>query len=224
MSILNRIANLAKASLHEVLDKLENPVMMTGQYLRDLENDIQKAEEMLKEQRMAVNINERKSAEALQTAKHNEAKALTALEAGDELTARQAAAAKIQYEEEANKYAQAAKEAQGRVVELQLRLKEGKEEYAKLKEKRNELAERAKKVEANAPFERNNSFKPTNLGGAAARGFERMEEKILEWEARSQVNGSNYSSAPGGPSATTDPAVQEELERLKDQLSSRNQV
>lgn len=44
MSLLKRISTITKAALHEGLNKLENPVLLTGQYLRDLENDIAKAE------------------------------------------------------------------------------------------------------------------------------------------------------------------------------------
>ncbi|WP_410771099.1 PspA/IM30 family protein [Fontibacillus sp. BL9] len=221
MSLFNRIANLTKASLHEVLNKLEDPVIMTGQYLRNLEDDIRIAENMLKEQQMNASIRLRKSEDAAKAAKESELRALSALEAGDEAGAKVAAAAKIHYEEQSQQYATEAKEAQDRVAELEYRLKEGKEEHARLKEKRNELAARARKVEEHEQMERPNFSRGMDYG-AAARGFERMEEKILEWEAGTQLSGQSYAGS-GANSATNsedNAAVAEELQRMKDQLAS----
>lgn len=219
MSLFDRISNLTKATLHEALNKLENPVLMTGQYLRNLEEDLQTAEKLLKEQRMNVSIQERKQQDALETARYNEAQALAALEAGDDVKARVAAAAKIRHEELAEQYGEEASHARSQVVELEIRLEEGKQEYDRLKEKRNELASRARKVEEQNQAQRPNVSHGLEAG-AAARGFERMEEKILEWEARTQLRGTttglDSTSTPADNSAVND-----ELQRLKDQLNGR---
>ncbi|WP_018749935.1 PspA/IM30 family protein [Paenibacillus sanguinis] len=223
-SLFDRIANLTKASLHEVLNKMEDPVLMTGQYLRNLEEDIDTAEKMIKEQQIAATVQERKSADIAHLAKQCEVRALTALENGDEVTARHAAAEKIRYEEQAQHYANEAKEAHDRVAELEVRLAEGKAEYARLKEKRNELAARARKAQVKSETKRPN-FSYGIESGDAARGFERMEEKILDWETRQEVAGSatHYGSAGSASGdATQSAAVNEELERLKEQLSSRH--
>ena len=223
-SIFDRIANLAKASIHEVLNKMEDPVVMTGQYLRNLEDDLNNMEKMIKEQQMNAAVQERKSADIAHLAKQSEIRALTALESGDEATAQHAAAEKLRYEEQAQQYAAAASEARERVKELELRLEEGKAEYDRLKEKRNELAARARKAQ-----ERKAEQKPSISrgieSGTAARGFERMEEKILEWEASGQLSGSGYGTSPaaaGTDAGIPTPAVNAELERLKQQLSARH--
>lgn len=225
MSLLNRIANITKASLHEVLNKLENPVMMTGQYLRNLEEDLRIAENMLREQRIAASVAERKSTESAQAAKQSELQALSALEAGDEAGARVNAAAKIRYEELAEKHSVDAAEAKERIAELEIRLEEGKAEFERLKQKRQELAERARKVEEREQLQRPNISHGLDYG-AAAKGFERMEEKILEWEAGAEVSGRSYTAGSGNPvtgtSASDSAAVAEELQRMKDQLASRD--
>lgn len=221
-SVFDRIANLAKASIHEVLNKLEDPVLMTGQYLRNLEDDIAAAEKMIKEQQMTATVQDRKSTDIAHLAKQSEIRALTALEQGDEVTARHAAAEKIRYEEQAQQYAKEAQEARDRVAELEIRLAEGKAEFTRLKEKRNELAARARKAQVKAEAERPN-FSRGIESGAAARGFERMEEKILNWEAQQEVSAS-YGNASGVADAggTQSSAVNDELERLKEQLSNRH--
>lgn len=223
MSLFDRISNLTKATLHEALNKLEDPVLMTGQYLRNLEEDLRVAEKLLREQRMNVSIQERKQQDALESARYSEAQALAALEAGDDVKARAAASGKIRHEELAEQYGEEASQARSRVVELEIRLEEGKQEYARLKEKRNELAARARKVDEQAKVQRPN-FSYGLDTGAAARGFERMEEKILEWEAGSELRG---ASSPTGASAPADvadnSAVNDELKRLKEQLNNRSE-
>lgn len=222
MNLFDRLSNLTKATIHEVLNKVEDPVMMTGQYLRNLEGDIAVAENMLKEQKMTASILKRKSTEAEATSKKFELNALAALEAGDEDRARQAAVAKINYEEQAAQFAIEAEEAKGRVIELEIRLKEGKEEYVRLKEKQSELAERARKAKERAQAERPN-FSNGIESGDAARGFQRMEEKILAWEAGAEISGHPYSPSEGVNStpAVDDSAVRDEIQRLKNKLSSK---
>lgn len=222
MNLFDRLSNLTKATIHEVLNKVEDPVMMTGQYLRNLEGDIAAAENMLKEQKMTASILKRKNSEAEATSKKFELDALAALEAGDEDRARQAAVAKINYEEQAAQLATEAEEARGRVIELEIRLKEGKEEYDRLKEKQNELAERARKAKERAQAERPN-FSRGIESGDAARGFQRMEEKILAWEAGAEVSGHQYSPSDSINStpAVDDSAVRDEIQRLKNKLSSK---
>ena len=44
MGILKRIKNIVVADVHQTLDKIENPVSMLKQYLRETEQQITKAE------------------------------------------------------------------------------------------------------------------------------------------------------------------------------------
>lgn len=213
MSLFDRIANITKATLHEALNKLEDPVLMTGQYLRNLEEDIQSAESTLKEQQITASLQQRKSDEAAELAKQSEQRAIQALEHGDEAIARHAAAAKIQYEEQSIQFANEAAAARNRITELEISIRTGKEEYKRLKEKRNELAARARKVTENSKLEREHISYGIE-GGSAAKGFERMEEKIIEWESGLPVT-SKLSNSDSH-------AVNEELERLKEQMNSRN--
>jgi phage shock protein A len=222
MNLFDRLSNLTKATLHEVLNKVEDPIMMTGQYLRNLEEDISAAEGMLKQQKMTVSTLERKAKDAEEDAKKSELNALTALQAGNESLAHQSAAGKIHFEEEAAKYAAEAEEVRSNIVELEIRLQEGKEEYTRLKEKQSELAARARKAKERAQAVRPN-FSRGIESGDAARGFQRMEEKILEWEAGAEVSSQPFTTSNNVSSATVedDSAVREEIQRLKNKLSSK---
>ena len=51
-----------------------------------------------------------------------------------------------------------------------------------------------------------------------------MEEKILEWEAGSQLRGTASTGSEGSSSLEDNSAVNDELQRLKDQLNNRKEV
>jgi len=221
MSIFERISNLTKATVHEVLNKLEDPILMTGQYLRNMEDDIRTAEENIKGQQRAAGVAERKLNEAVQSVKDYELRALSALEAGDETAAREAAILKIQFEDKVQQHTSEMNRAKENVLELQQQLNQAQEEYARLKEKRNELAARAQKAKEHAAVQQPNFSRGIESGGAA-RGFERMEEKILEWETDLDLSFNSRGIHTEASNAANSPAVNEELDRLKEQLAKRN--
>lgn len=211
--LFDRIANLTKATLHEALNKLENPVMMTGQYLRNLEDDIYQANKQLTETRSAAKVLSRQLDDAKQQMAVYEQHALNAITAGDEVLARRSVEAKLHYESQVAKLSGQLDAAERRSAELELQLENAKEELERLKKKREELVARAQKVdERKSEYHPNFSrgFEP----GEAARGFERMEEKISNWESSSsQFNG-------GFPSDQNRSLVEEELQRLQNQTKS----
>lgn len=219
MSILQRLSNLTKASIHEVLDKLEDPVMMTGQYLRNHEQEIQKAEASLKQLQIRLQVQESQLTDAKNSSKKQELAALAALEAGNEEQARILAASKIAYEEKVQQYTSAIQFTQEGIAELEIHLANAKEELISLKEKRKELAARARKVDEHTAKQTDQpSFSYGIHQGQAARGFYRMEEKIEELEAERQVMGYHTTSYTE-PSPAQSLAVNDEIERLKEKLN-----
>ncbi|MGG0821552.1 PspA/IM30 family protein [Paenibacillus turicensis] len=220
MSILQRLSNLTKASIHEVLDKLEDPVMMTGQYLRNHEQEIQKAEASLKQLQIRLQVQERQLADAKNSSEKQELAALAALEAGNEEQARILAASKIAYEEKVQQYTSAIQFTQEGIAELEIHLANAKEELISLKEKRKELAARARKVDEQTAKQTDQpSFSYGIHQGEAARGFYRMEEKIEELEAERQVMGYHHATSYTEPSPAQSLAVNDEIERLKEKLN-----
>lgn len=219
MSILQRLSNLTKASIHEVLDKLEDPVMMTGQYLRNHEQEIQKAEASLKQLQIRLQVQERQLAESKNASEKQELAALAALEAGNEEQARVLASSKIAYEEKVQQYTSSIQYTQEGIAEIEIHLANAKEELVSLKEKRKELAARARKVDEQTAKQTDQpSFSYGIHQGQAARGFYRMEEKIEELEAERQVMGYNAPSyTESSPAQSV--AVNDEIERLKEKLN-----
>jgi Phage shock protein A (IM30), suppresses sigma54-dependent transcription len=222
MGVFKRLKDMTKASLHEMLDKLEDPVVMLNQYLRDMEAEIHQAEVTVAKQ-MA---NERRVKQRLEEAARNaidrESKAEQALRTGREDLARKLLEEKIYFDQKTAEYSDLHAQAEQQAEELKAQLREMKDEYYQLRNKRNELAARAQMAKA-----RKQLAQVTNAhsieSGNAARGFARMEEKILQMEAEAEVlrTPGFYSGTATAPKL--DPGkeleVEAQLQALKNKLN-----
>lgn len=233
MSVFQRIVELTKAATHEVLEKLESPSIMMNQYIRDMENEIAEVKSELARQEAAARSYKLQHAEMSRYIEQYEAKALEALAAGREAEAREALTAKLHYADKAKAYLELHEAAVTRKHELTYKLESANEELAALHKKRTELTARLQQAEAKARTSMP-SFNSTAgfEGGTAARGFQRMEEKIAELEARLELSGKHAPygnhgvygtpSVPTSPVAPSDPAkdalVAEQLELLRKKL------
>ncbi|WP_042203468.1 PspA/IM30 family protein [Paenibacillus camerounensis] len=220
-SIFERITTLTKAAIHEGLNKLEDPVLLTGQYLRDLDDKISSAESKQRELKVTASVLERRKAEYLVQADSSEASAIQAMSEGNEPAARVAVEAKLRYLESVQETEVILEETLQALAALEVNLQNAKAEHARLKAKRAELAERARKAaEANKRAAQNSAdsyggapvYGHVINAGTASRGFERMEDKINEWEA--QAGHAAQTSAPAIDPALQG-AVEAELARLR---------
>lgn len=221
MSILERIATLTKAAIHEGLNKLENPVLLTGQYLRDLEEEIDTAERNERDLQVAANVLERRKQEYTLLAQRSEDEAVKAMAQGNEEAARLAVMAKLKYTESEQECVSGLEETRQRLAVLEAGIQHAKEERDRLKAKRAELAARARQAtETINSAPRSCGGYGLNATGTASRGFERMEDKITEWEVMAENSG--RTTRPAAYPAV-DPklskAVDTELERLRSQKS-----
>lgn len=228
-NIWKRLADVAKATAHEALDRLEDPVMMLNHYIREMEEELEDAQEALLSQRAVERTALLRHQEYLRIAAELETRASEALSAGREAEARAAIADKLAFEQKAAQYLTWHEEAGRRAVELEAKIGQAKEELTRLREKRVELTARAEKAAAAGARTGGLGLGAKAFGGiseigrAAARGFERIEEKILQWEAENEsrkARGGYWN--PPAPQTASAAQVDEQLEALRRKQSAAN--
>jgi len=221
MGVFQRIKEMTVASVHDVLDKMEDPVVMLNQYLRDMEEEIAKAEVTVAKQIASERKLKQRLAEAKRASEALAAKAEDELRAGREASARAALEEKLHCDARIDETQSLYTQSQAQAEELKAQLHEMKEQFYSMRNKRNELAQRAQlaRVRKQTAVVANASV---GKGGGAARGFQRMEEKIIQLEAEAEV-----ARYPYGAAAANDPAKQErvdaQLEELKKKLGGEEQ-
>ena len=95
MGIFKRMKDLTKASVNELLDKVEDPVIMLNQYLRDMEEEIRQAEVTVAKQLTNERRMKQRLEEAVRTAAGLEPKAEAALRAVGGVDASDTGAARV---------------------------------------------------------------------------------------------------------------------------------
>jgi len=229
MGVFQRIKDMTRATLNEMLDKVEDPVVMLNQYLRDMEDEIAQAEvtvakQIASERKLLERLNEAKRLSA-----EREANAANALKNGQEALARQYLEEKLYHDQKAAEYSEMYNQAKEQSGELVQQLHEMKDQYYQMRNKRNELATRAQLAKAKKQMAQAVGTHTID-GGHAVRGFQRMEEKIVQMEVQAEIARRPYVPAGGygfgNPAQAADPVKQqkidEQLQLLKEKLDAGN--
>lgn len=222
MSLFKRINDNIRANINALLDKAEDPAKLLNQYLMDMEDDIVDAESAVARQLVAVHKFKTQYEEAGEMVARREAQAMEALQQNREDLARSALEDKALHKVRADDYKVQYDKSCATGEMLKSQLKEMKDEYERLKAKRDTLVARAQAARAQKDV---NSLTGGIGKGKSRQGFERMEEKVMQMEAEAQVAAETAGTSQAldrelaslGRSADID----RELAEMKQKLNSR---
>lgn len=224
MGIFKRLRDLTAASINDLLDKAEDPVKMLNQFLRDMEEDIMEAESAVAKQIAVEKKFKLQVDEAQEMVLKRQEQAVKALEQNNEDLARRALEDKKEHQTRYDEMVKQHAIAKTNADQLRNQLTEMKDEFNKMKNKKDLLVARAESAKAQKSINQAMSGFGTDN---AAKGFDRMSEKVLQMEAEAQASGelraSNRSLDDELDKLGGGSAVDDELAALKASIAAKKQ-
>lgn len=184
MGIFKRLRDLTISNINALIDKAEDPVKMTDQYLRDMAEDISDAEAAVAKQIAVQKRLEAQIKEAQEMVEKREKQAIKALEQGNEELARKALQDKQTHQSVVNELTPQYEAAKQTSEKLKAQLQEMKDQYNELLVKRNSLVARAEAAKAQKNI--NKAMSDFDVQSARA-GINRMMDKVSQMEAEAQA-------------------------------------
>lgn len=213
MSIFKRIFKVAQAETHSVVDKLEDPIKMTEQGIRDLKKDLQASMQSLAEVKAGAIRMRKDGSDRKRLAADYERKAMMLLQkaqAGDldpaesDRLATEALSRKEEAEKDAAGYLANYENQQGMADQLQSKVNAIKQSISKYENELITLKARAKT--AQSMHKLNKQLTSVDASGTVSM-LQRMKDKVNEEESLAEAYG-EMAGQPTSVDAEIDKAIQ----------------
>ncbi|WP_410768473.1 PspA/IM30 family protein [Fontibacillus sp. BL9] len=222
MSIFKRLRDLTMSNINAMIDKAEDPIKMTDQYIRDMQEDLEDAEKAVAaqiaiEKKFKALFEEQEALVAKRTQQ-----AHTAAQAQNVDLARRALEEKKAAEDKMNEYKANYEQNKASADNLRGKLEEMRKQLTEMKNKRETLVARYNAAKAQTEI---NKAMTGFSSDSAASGLKRMEEKMMQMEA--QAEASNELNSKGADlddefeKLGKDQAVEDELAALMKQYEDK---
>lgn len=220
MGIFQRLSDLLKANVNDLIDRAEDPEKMVKQIIIDMQKELSKATQAYGKAKASERLAERQYVNAQKVSADWESKAKAALAAGDQELAKKALSKKVKADEDVANYKEMYEtisnqtEAIGDQVEvLKSKLEEAKSRQAMLIA-RSRMADTQKDLAKNV-----GGFDPSS----SVDKFNRMEDKIIRKEAEAsafgEIAGMNDDTEDSFEKLENDAKVDAEMQRLLNEMN-----
>ncbi|PFB19273.1 PspA/IM30 family protein [Bacillus cereus] len=215
MGILKRIKNIVVADVHQTLDKIENPVSMLKQYLRETEQQITKAEKALSHQYYLEKKYEALISETNALIAKRTRQAELAVSREEDHMAQLALQEKIVNEKKAELYRQQYEITKEQTAMLYEQIDKLQKKYGELQYKELVLVSRLNAAQA---IKESNRAIDSFHTESTAKGFARIESYVQKLEAETAASNYFYNMKSPNQQEVLDQNVQEEVQRELEKL------
>lgn len=217
MGLFDRVSRVVRANVNDLVSKAEDPEKILEQAIIDMQEDLVQLRQAVASAIASQKRTQQQQSQAQTEANNWQQRAQLALQKGDENLAREALSRKKTYAETANTLKAQLDQQTGQVDTLKRNLIAVEGKISEAKTKKDMLKARVSAAKANEQLQNVVGRMGTS---SAMSAFERMEEKVLQVEARSQASAelagadleSQFAALESGS------GVDDELAAMKAQL------
>ncbi len=220
MAIFERISDLIKSNVNDLIDRAEDPEKMVKQVIIDMEEELRKTTSALG-QAMGSQTSMQKQLDAsIAESEKWEERAKSALEAGNEELAKQALNNKVTVDNNVKQYREMVQKMEEQITKIKEQVEEIKVKLEEARAKQDMLIARDKMADTNLQMAK--TMGDFDSKSAYAK-MEKMEKKIEQKEAEAQafeeIENQNSSVEKSFEEIEKNAEVDSELERLKKELN-----
>lgn len=184
MGLLDRVWRVIRANINTLISGAEDPEKVLEQTVTDMQNDLVKLRQAVAQAIATQKRTERQYSQAQSTADEWYRRAQLALQKGQENLAREALTRRKSYQETATAMKVQVEQQKQIMERLKQNMRQLEQKISEAKLKKNMYIARARSAKAS---EKLNEILGTVNTGNALNAFDRMEEKVMQLEARSEA-------------------------------------
>lgn len=185
MSVFKRLRDLTLSNVYSLIEKAEDPIKLTDQYIRDMQEDLEDAEKAVAAQIALEKKFKQLYEEQAQLVEKRGEQAHVAAQAQNIDLARRALEEKKSAEAKAAEYKTSFDSNKAMADNLRGKLSEMRQALTDMKNKRETIAARYSAAKAQEQINKSMSGFGTDSANA---GLKRMEDKMLQMEARAEAS------------------------------------
>ena len=221
MGVFQRIGDILKANINDLIDRAEDPEKMVKQIILDLQKEVSQSTQALGKAMASQRIAERQYQTAQKTSADWESKAKVALNAGDTELAKRALANKVKADQDVESCKQMYDTITTQTDAI-------RDQVEALKAKLDEAKSRQAMLLARSQMAKTQKNLAQSMGGintsSSMDKFNRMEEKIMQQEAEAaafaEISGNSNADTKSFEQMEADTKVDAELQRLMAEMGT----